>query len=157
MLPQIRKTGSYALPNPTTPPAAIADTDPKLMNARTRMANMYLKLTNVDTVSTEYKNILVAKAAEVLSGKELLPLPKSVQKTYSATEIGDMFGIKAARVGSIANKNGMKTDDKKYGDYYRAIASTSGKEVDTFRYFDSAILRFEEILGMQAALTPTQT
>ncbi|MBR4319343.1 MAG: ORF6N domain-containing protein, partial [Oscillospiraceae bacterium] len=52
-------------------PAESTTTSKKLeiqeMNARTRMANLYLKLADVDTKSGVYKDILIAKAAEVLA------------------------------------------------------------------------------------------
>lgn len=44
----------------------------KLINARVEMANMYYKLSNVETLSKEHKNILVSKASEVLSGQEII-------------------------------------------------------------------------------------
>lgn len=114
-----------------TPEDKSKTAEAKLLNARTRMANMYLKLANVDTVSKEYKNILVAKSAEVLSGQPLLPLPKSEQKTYSAGDIGKMFGVSAQKVGSVAKANGMKTEE--YGEWYHDKSPYSPKEVDTFR------------------------
>ena len=116
----------------------------KLLNARTRMANMYLKLANIDTVSPEYKNILVAKSVEVLTGQPLLPLPKSEQKTYSASDIGKMFGVSAQKVGSVAKANGMKTDE--YGSWYHDKSPYSNKEVDTFRYNDKAVKKFRNLL-----------
>lgn len=116
----------------------------KEMNARVRMSNQFLKLAKVDTLSKEYKNILVAKSAEVLNGGQLLPIPKSEQKMYSATEIGEMFDITPQKVGSIANKNNMKTDE--YGEWYRDKSPYSSKEVDSFRYNDKAVERFKKIL-----------
>ena len=115
------------------------------MNARTRMANMYLKLAGVDTKSETYKDILVAKAAEVLSGEQIIPLPLAEQKMYTATEIGEMFGATAQRIGIIANQNGMKTPE--FGAWYRDKSPYSGKEVDAFRYNDKAIEKFHELLG----------
>ena len=115
----------------------------KLMNAKARMANMLLKLANVNTLSPEYKNILVAKSAEVLTGQALLPLPKSEQKTYSAGEVGEVFGVSAQKVGSTAKKYNMKTDE--YGSWYRDKSPYSNKEVDTFRYNDKAVEKFREI------------
>ncbi|MDE6787807.1 MAG: Rha family transcriptional regulator [Ruminococcus sp.] len=116
----------------------------KLINARTRMANMYLKLANVDTVSQEYKNILVAKSAEVLTGQPLLPLPKSEQKTYSAGDIAEMFGVSAQKIGHIAKANNMKTDE--YGGWYHDKSPYSPKEVDTFRYNDKAVEKFRNLI-----------
>lgn len=117
----------------------------KEMNARVRMSNQYLKLAAVDTVSQQYKNILVAKSAEVLAGEPLLPLPKSEQKIYSATEIGDMFGVTAQKVGRIANLNGLKTEE--YGEFYRDKSPYSSKEVDAFRYNDRAVEQFKRLLA----------
>ncbi|MCL1995143.1 MAG: ORF6N domain-containing protein [Defluviitaleaceae bacterium] len=45
-------------------------------NATTRQARLLFQMSNVDTLSTEYKNILIAKAAEVLTGEYILPLTK---------------------------------------------------------------------------------
>lgn len=117
----------------------------KEMNARVRMSNQYLKLAAVDTVSPQYKNILVAKSAEILAGEPLLPLPKSEQKMYSATEIGDMFGVTAQKVGRIANLNGLKTEE--YGEFYRDKSPYSSKEVDAFRYNDRAVEQFKILLA----------
>ena len=117
----------------------------KEMNARVRMSNQYLKLAAVDTVSPQYKNILVAKSAEILAGEPLLPLPKSEQKMYSATEIGDMFGVTAQKVGRIANLNGLKTEE--YGEFYRDKSPYSSKEVDAFRYNDRAVEQFKRLLA----------
>lgn len=116
------------------------------MNAKTRMSNMYLKLANVDTLSSEYKSILVSKAAEVLTGAPLLPPIKSVQRTYSAREIGEMFGATSQMIGRIANGHGLKVPE--YGEYYRDKSRYSSKEVDSFRYYDAVIPRFKEILGV---------
>ncbi|MDE6797193.1 MAG: Rha family transcriptional regulator [Ruminococcus sp.] len=114
----------------------------KEMNARVRMSNQLLKLAKVDTLSPEYKNILVAKSAEVLSGEKLLPLPKS-EKTYSAGDIAGMFGVSSQKVGSTAKKYNMKTDE--YGSWYRDKSPYSSKEVDVFRYNDKAVEKFSEI------------
>ena len=115
VLPSIRKTGSYQVPQSNTDKSKSLEV--KEMNARVRMSNQYLKLASVNTLSEQYKNILVAKSAEVLAGKPLLPLPKSEQKMYSATEIGEMFNVSAQKVGRIANAYELKTDE--YGEFYR--------------------------------------
>ncbi len=120
------------------------------MNARTRQANLLYKMSGVDTLSTEYKNILVSKATEVLSGEPLLPLPKSEQKTYSATELGKMFGVSSQKVGIIAKVNNLKIPE--YGEWYRDKSRYSNKEVDSFRYFDTVIPKIEELTGIRAKI-----
>lgn len=117
----------------------------KEMNARVRMSNQFLKLANTETsMSKDYKSILIAKAAEVLAGEEILPLPKSEQKMYTATEIGKMFGVSAQKIGRLSSQYGMKTEE--YGEFYKDKSPYSCKEVDAFRYNDKAVKRFQEIL-----------
>lgn len=117
----------------------------KEMNARVRMSNQFLKLANIETtLSKDYKSILIAKAAEVLAGEEILPLPKSEQKMYTATEIGKMLGVSAQKIGRISSQNGMKTEE--YGEFYKDKSPYSCKEVDAFRYNEKAVERFKELL-----------
>ena len=149
ILPTLRKTGTYTIPEPEKPDREAEErqkrTEAMLMNAKSRAAKLYLQLAEVDTLSLTYKSVLVSKAAETLSGEELLPLPKPVQKTYSAKEIGDMFGISANRVGHIANQNQLK--QPAYGEYQRSKSEYSSKEVDTWRYYEAAIPVFARLLS----------
>lgn len=142
VLPAIRKTGTYSVPNKQDKSIEI-----KERNSRVRLSNQFLKLAKVDTLSTEYKNILVSKAAEALTGFALIPLPQSEQKMYSATEIGEMFGVSAQKIGRVSNEHGMKTE--KYGKYYRTKSQHCCKEVDSFVYNDKAVERFREIFRKQ--------
>lgn len=139
VLPTIRKTGQY---NANAKPNKALEI--KETNARVRLSNAFLKLAKVDTLSSEYKNILVAKAAEALTGFQLIPLPQSEQKMYTATEIGEMFGVSAQKIGKLSNQYGMKTDE--YGTWYRSKSQYSNKEVDSFMYNDKAVERFKTLI-----------
>lgn len=140
VLPTIRKTGQY---NTNMKPSKALEI--KETNARVRLSNQFLKLAKVDTLSKEYKNILVAKAAEALTGTQLIPLPASSQKMYSATEIADMLGVTAQKIGKISNQYNMKTSE--YGEWYRSKSQHSNKEVDTFVYNDKAVKQFQKLLS----------
>lgn len=145
VLPSIRKTGSYAAPKSKDERLHVME-----MNARSRMAQTYLKLANVDTLSDTYKTVLVSKASEVLAGEPILPLPVSKHdKVYSAKEIGEIFGISANKVGRIANEHNLKIPE--YGEYRRDKSQYSAKEVDTWVYFETAIAEFGKILGIEVA------
>ena len=139
VLPTIRKTGTYT----------VQKTDKRLdimdRNARTRQANLLMKMADVDTLSKEYKNILVSKATEILTGTQLIPLAQSTQKGYLATDIGNMFGVSAQRIGKIGNANNLKTEE--FGQWYHSKSEYSPKEVDTFVYNDRAVDEFRRILG----------
>lgn len=116
------------------------------MNARSRMAQTYLKIGEISTLSPTYKNVIASKACEILSGEQIIPLPKVEQrKVYTAKEIGDMFGISANMVGRIANRHNLKAEE--YGEYRRDKSRHSAHECDTWVYFETVIPEFEKILG----------
>lgn len=96
-----------------------------------------------------FRQVLQAHATKELTGEFLLPLPEIKERTYSATEIGDMVGITAHMVGALANKYGLKTE--KYGLWYNDKARNSNKEVPSFRYFESVIPALRAIIENQKA------
>lgn len=148
VLPALHKTGSYEMPKVDKPKQD--RTEIMMMNARSRMAQTYMKLAQVDTLSSTYKNVLVSKASEVLAGERIIPLPEVKQgKAYSAKEIGDMFGISANKVGRIANQHRLKTAP--FGEFRRDKSRYSSHECDTWVYFDTVIPEFERILGIGVA------
>lgn len=116
----------------------------RLKNARVREANILLKICNNPNLSREYVQVLQSKATEIITGQLILPLPVAERKTYSATEIGKMLGISANKVGSLANKHNLKTDE--YGKLFHDKSKYSNKEVETFRYYDNVIPVLEELI-----------
>ena len=144
VLPSIRKTGSYTYQraNPNEEKALQIQE----MDTRIRMSEQFLKLAEIETtLSKNYRDILISKSVEALAGEQLLPLPKVVQKTYSAKEVGEMLGVTAQRIGRIANLNNMKTDE--FGEFYKDKSPYSSKEVDVFRYNDKAVEQFKKLLA----------
>ena len=85
-----------------------------------------------------------SNASAVISGKPIIPLPEVNKKTYSATEIGDMLGVSANKIGKIANQYNIKTEE--YGKKFYDKSRYSNKEVETFRYYDNAIQKFKELV-----------
>ncbi|MGJ0908888.1 Rha family transcriptional regulator [Clostridium botulinum] len=119
------------------------EVEARLKNAKVREANLYLKIADKVQIP-EYKQIMYSKATEVLSGEQLLPLPKAERKTFSAAEIGKKLGITSNMVGRLANKNNLKTNE--YGINVWDKAKHSDKQVPTFRYYENVIPVFREIL-----------
>lgn len=148
VLPAIRKTGSYHIPKERS---AFKEQELKarMTNARVRESNQYLKIAAQIDIP-EYRYILQAKAAEALNGGvPVLPLQEAERKTYSATEIGKMFGVSANKIGKLANQHKLKTPE--YGKLFYSKSEHSVKEVETWRYYDSVIPVFEKIFGREAA------
>lgn len=144
VLPTIRKTGSYKTPKQSS------DRDKAMLkNAQARSAKLWLEIAKNTGIQT-YKDVCNAYAAKELAGEDVLPLPKVQEKTYSATDIGEMLGVSKAKIGALANKNNMKCDE--YGSWFHDKSPYSGKEVEAFRYNSRAIEKFRSLLegGEQA-------
>ena len=107
-----------------------------------RAIKFVLDCSNISSVA---KETALITSVETLTGVYLGYRPQLEQVTYSAKEIGDMLGISANRVGRIANAHGLKTEE--YGLYYLNKSQHSDKQVEHFRYFESAIDKFKAILG----------
>ena len=108
-------------------------------NSATRRANMLYKIA-MATGSDISKESLLAKAAEVLTGEMTIPVMKV--KYYSAGEVGKKLGISAQKVGRIANKLGLKSEQpgqNKYGRWANSKSQYSNKEVPQWLYTDEGI------------------
>lgn len=135
------RTGKIQIPAEN--PLAKEIAEAKLNNSRARLSAQWLKLADRVEVP-EFKQICASYAGNVLAGHEVLPLPVSGQRYMKAGEIGDVLGISANMVGKIAKAHGLKTEQ--YGKWFHDKSPHSNKEVDSFRYNDAAVGRFEEIL-----------
>ena len=149
VLPSIRKTGSYNTIPKERSEFKEQELKARMLNARVRESNQYLKIAAQIDIP-EYRYILQAKSAEALNGGvPVLPLQEVERKTYSATEIGAMFGVSTNRIGKLANAHKLKTPE--YGKLFYSKSEHSVKEVETWRYYDSVIPVFEKIFGREAA------
>ena len=148
VIPSIRKTGGYTLkPKPMTEhQQMMADT--RRRNARVQSARILTQLAKQYKGST-YEQVLNAHATKELTGEFLLPLPKLEEKTYSATEIRQMFGISANKVGLLTNRHGLKTEQ--YGQWFKDKSRYSDKEVSSFRYFERVIPIIRDLLEKEAS------
>ena len=145
VLPSIRKTGGYNVKHDD----ALQSKRVEIMerNARTRAANLLLKIAERTNIP-EYKAVCTAKAAEMVAGEMILPLPAADRRTYSATEIGAMFGVSANKIGKLANMHKLKVPE--YAKLFYSKSEHSVKEVETWRYYDSVVPVFEKIFGREA-------
>lgn len=147
ILPSIRKTGAYATDS--------AAADYKARELRIREMNAQARLINAETrrltvlqkekgLSQVAVDTLAVKAVERVTGKDLGDYLPQVEKTYSASEIGNALGITAAKVGRLANAHGLKTDE--YGITVMDKSRYSSKEVASFRYNEKGKAKLREIL-----------
>lgn len=148
VLPSIRKTGAYTANTNAEQWSRQLDVEEKkadamLLEAKAKQAAILLEFTKLN-LSPEANQALVACASELMTGVKALPLPE-VDKTYSASDVGEMFGVSANKIGRIANSEGLKTE--KYGIFVLDKAKGSNKQVQTFRYNQAAVDFFNEYFG----------
>lgn len=139
ILPSLRKTGAYI-----TDGVKRQQVEARLNNSRARLASVWLKVGN--NVPPEYRQICSSYASAILTGGEaVIPLPiANAAKLYTATEVGELLGISANRVGTIANRNGLKSQP--YGEYVWDKAKYCEKQVQTFLYSEQGIERIRKEL-----------
>ena len=143
VLPSIRKTGKYSIKE-ETPSISKEEYELRMKEINAKTAELFLEIGNRTSIP-EYKNILNSYAANTLAGKEILALPEVNEKTFSATEIGNILGVSANKIGKISNLYKMKTSE--YGKFFYDKSRYSNKEVETFRYYEKAINRFKELIN----------
>ena len=111
--------------------------------SRAKMSKELLEIAK-NTDNEMYKEILTAYAANTLADENILPLPRLEQKTYTATEIGNIIGVSSKKIGMFANEYNLKIDEN---GYLAADKSRySNKQVESFRYFEHAIEKFKKAL-----------
>ena len=147
ILPSIRKTGAYATDSAAADYKARElrikemNAQARLINAETRRLTVLQKEKGLSQVAVD---TLAVKAVERVTGKDLGDYLPQVEKTYSASEVGNALGITAAKVGRLANAHGLKTDE--YGITVMDKSRYSSKEVASFRYNEKGKAKLREIL-----------
>lgn len=142
VLPSIRKNGSYSMPQ-AQPPEALELRRKELGLERARFLRS-LALSYRGKSET-YPQILDAYAVHEIVGEFALPLPEIRRPLMSAGEVGEILGISAHKVGLLANRNGLKTEEN--GAWVRDKSRHSCREVDTFRYNDRGLERIRMIVS----------
>ena len=131
VLPTIRKTGGY-------------NTKPTELTAKEKVECLNILMSTFgDVLSKEAKETILVTTSENLLGLDLGYRPQ-VQKTYTATQIGEQLGISSNKVGKLTNAYNLKTE--KYGMYVLDKARSHGKQVENFRYYDNVIPVLKGIL-----------
>lgn len=151
ILKEIRKTGTYITKQPKEEleelkiRAQLERAEAMKLNAKTRMFNTIMKTTNNKVLSPVAVEVFGLKAIEQITGIDMGQHLPQVPKTYSATEIGNMLGVSANMIGTLAKNHNLKTEEN--GIWVMDKSKSSSKEVSTFRYFENAINIFKYLLA----------
>ena len=116
-----------------------------LLNAQFRMLKLLIDKPEMQKLSPVAIEALGIKAVEHIVNADLCEYLPEIEKTYSATEVGNALGISAHKVGKIANAHNLKTDE--YGITVMDKSRYSSKEVQAFRYNEKGKEKIREILN----------
>jgi hypothetical protein len=142
VVPSIRKTGTYTV---STPHMSREEYELKLNSLnleRAKLLNSMLERPAFP-MTPETKTVFAHEVFKLASGHEYLAmLPECTENFYTATEIGEKFGISANKVGRIAKFHGLKAPEGESNEYGRWIFSkskNSNREVTSFIYSEAAL------------------
>ena len=152
------RTGETLLIKPTTYQLNLAElkrqeleikaknAEARLKNATVRQASFLLKEVDKhkNVLSVQSVELITINAFEMITGGHALPRTQ-VEKTYTATEIGEELGVSSNKIGKVANANNLKTDE--YGITVLDKSPYSSKQVPSFRYNEKGRKAFRELLG----------
>jgi prophage antirepressor-like protein len=161
VLPTLRKTGEYATPakqnekDRESDELAVKRLNIMEKNANWRMAKLILEGIDKfkEAMTPESKTVFMAEYAKLTAGQDMTHmLPTTTEKWYSATEIGEMCGVSANKIGIMANENNFKApqgESNQYGTWIRSKSRHSSKEVITWVYSEEAVEWFREYFGIE--------
>lgn len=141
VLPALRKTGSYTV-------KAVTSNDKQkraeamLINARTRNAKLLADLAEKTNIGT-YKNVLVAKAANVAVNEPLLELPPSGRPHHNLKYFCKMFGKKETwnfQLGKILCKEKVEKVDSVTGVWVEDKAEHNNSQRQNFEWYDDYLI-----------------
>ena len=116
-----------------------------LINANYRMLKLLMNKPELQKLSPIALEALGIKAAEQIANINLSEYLPKTEKTYSASEVGNAYGISANKVGKIANAHGLKTEE--YGVFVMDKSRYSSKEVASFRYNEKGKAEIGRLIG----------
>jgi hypothetical protein len=71
----------------------------RIENVKVRKAHLLEKM--AEQYNGTYKQILQSYATKELTGEHLIPLPKLESRTYTATDLGAIFGVSKQKIGTL--------------------------------------------------------
>ncbi len=83
-------------------------------------------------LAPEAKQVAAASLINPIAGFDAIPLPVMEEIHYTAREVGKMLDVSANKIGRIANKHSLKTEE--FGKFFLDKSAHSDKQVEAFRY-----------------------
>ena len=118
---EIRRTGSFRVAiSKEELDAKKKELEEKDRELNIRKAELFQSMIGMCPMTDETKTVFVHEAYKALTGHEYLAmLPESTEQWYTATQIGEILGISANKVGRIAKEYGIKAPEGESNQYGR--------------------------------------
>lgn len=146
VVPNIMHTGSYSTDNRAN--REVSEFQWQQLNLERAKFLQHIIDAPPFPLTNESKAVIQHEAFKLVTGHEYLAmLPECTEKWYTATDIGEHFGISANMVGRIAKKYGIKAPEGESNEYGRWIFSKSrhsSREVPSFIYSEAGFEWFED-------------
>lgn len=157
VVPSIRKTGSYSV---HTSDDELKRRDKELESKNRELDVERAKILQhmLDTpaapLSEESRAVIQHEVFKIITGKQCLSmLPAVTDKYYSATELGEIFGVSSKKIGKIAKAYGVKSEEgepSQFGQWRLSKLPYSCHQCSTFVYNSDALEWFREHNGLLA-------
>ena len=121
-------------------------------NANVRLARELASIKKDATLPPAYRQVINAKLCVILTGEQLIPLPRS-PKFYTAREVGEIVGVSAQMIGRTSNRLGLKAPqggENSSGQWVWTKAEHCDKQVDTWVYSEEGLARLRAAFAQEA-------
>ncbi|CAA0262250.1 Uncharacterised protein [Klebsiella oxytoca] len=89
--------------------------------------------------------VIVATLVNPLLGHEVVPLPAIEEHYSTAGEVAAQLGCTANKIGRVANKHNLKTEQ--YGKFFLDKSRHSDKQVEAFRYNSEGVQALRHLIN----------
>ncbi|TXE25872.1 Rha family transcriptional regulator [Serratia ureilytica] len=101
-------------------------------------------------LAPEAKQVAAASLINPVAGFDAIPLPAMEESHYTAGQVGKMLDVSANKIGRIANKHNLKTEE--FGKFFLDKSAHSAKQVEAFRYNANGVAAIRHLIhGVDAA------
>lgn len=115
-----------------------------LLNAQNRALKTLMTTIQDKKLSPIAVEVFGLRSIEQVTGIDMGQHLPQYERTYSATEVGEMLHVSSQKIGKLANAHGLKTDT--YGVFVMDKSKYSAKEVSSFRYNRCGVERIKALL-----------
>ena len=143
VVPSIHATGSYSVRSDNH----TLDIQLKTIDVECAKILQHMLDAPAAPLSEESRAVIQHEVFKIITGEQCLSmLPAIADKYYSATEIGEMFGVSSKKIGKVAKANGLKSDEgepAQFGQWRLTKSPYSDHQCRVFVYNSSALEWFK--------------